>query len=340
MGFQVFDRVKDTSTTTGTGTLTLANSAPSSYRTFGSVLSNSDTTYYCIEHQTANEWETGLGTYTTSGTTLARTTVYQSSNSNNAVDFSAGTKNVFIPVPANKWQTLTNLTGTYANLPSAGIAGRSYLCTDSIYSLYDNGTTWDHFYQGIKVTPIVSGDWSWINQDSATETTTYGDSIIYHAAYATTNQLNLRVRTDAGASYTRTFGIIPAPFPLHYAFAFIGWRNSTDGKCQGLLYGSPVGGGSPQSGWLLVNWASATSIGTITSLGNVAGFYPTVLWVKLVDDYSSTREIWVSSAKSPSYDSWIKIDSRSRTDHVTPNQVCYGIDAVSRDTKVRFFDYE
>lgn len=102
------DRVKDTTTTTGIGTLTLANSAPTGYRTFGSVCANGDTAFYAVSHQSANEWEIGLGTYTTSGTTLARTTILKSSNSNAAVSFSAGTKDVFITAPADRLVQLNN----------------------------------------------------------------------------------------------------------------------------------------------------------------------------------------------------------------------------------------
>ena len=101
MALVVKDRVKETTTTTGTGTVTLGG-AVSGFQTFTSVLSNADTTYYAIVH-TANgtdEWEVGLGTY--SGTnTLARTTVLSSSNSGSATNFSAGTKFVFITLPAS-----------------------------------------------------------------------------------------------------------------------------------------------------------------------------------------------------------------------------------------------
>ena len=91
------DRVKDTTTTTGTGSLTLANSAPTGYRTLNAVASTSDTFYYCVELN--SEWEVGLGTYSGSHV-FARTTVLASSNSNAAVNFSAGTKNFFITNPA------------------------------------------------------------------------------------------------------------------------------------------------------------------------------------------------------------------------------------------------
>lgn len=95
MGLIFADRVADTSITTGTGDVAVSGSAPTGFRTLSAVLSVGDTLYYAIVHQTANEWEVGLGTY--SGTnTLTRTSVIASSNANAAVNFSAGTKDVWI----------------------------------------------------------------------------------------------------------------------------------------------------------------------------------------------------------------------------------------------------
>jgi len=100
MAFVIADRVRETTTTTGTGTITLAG-AVTNFETFTANLSNSDTTYYAIVDNTNGAFEVGLGTFTSSGTTLARS-VLASSNSNNLVDFGAGTKDVFITIPASK----------------------------------------------------------------------------------------------------------------------------------------------------------------------------------------------------------------------------------------------
>ncbi len=114
MAHIVDSRVKDTTTTTGTGTVTLANSAPTGFRTFGSVLATGDTTFYCIVG--AAEWEIGLGTYNATGPTLARTTVLDSSNAAALVNFSAGTKDVFITAPSERMNLLDN--GLAMNLPA------------------------------------------------------------------------------------------------------------------------------------------------------------------------------------------------------------------------------
>ena len=96
MALVVKDRVQETSTTTGTGTITLAG-AVSGFQSF-SAIGNGNTTYYAIVGGT--EWEVGLGTYTSSGTTLSRDTVL-SSSTGSKVSFSAGTKNVFVTYPAS-----------------------------------------------------------------------------------------------------------------------------------------------------------------------------------------------------------------------------------------------
>ena len=97
MALVIADRVRETSTTTGTGTLTLAG-AVSGFQTFSTAIGNTNTCYYTIVN--GSEWEVGLGTVAAG--TLARTTVLKSSNAGSAVNFSAGTKDVFATYPADK----------------------------------------------------------------------------------------------------------------------------------------------------------------------------------------------------------------------------------------------
>ena len=102
MALVLADRVKETTTTTGTGTVTLAG-ASTGFQSFA-VIGDANTTYYTIAGQTSNEWEVGIGTYTASGTTLARTTVLSNSSATqpSALSFSAGTKDVFVTYPSSR----------------------------------------------------------------------------------------------------------------------------------------------------------------------------------------------------------------------------------------------
>jgi len=107
------DRIKETTTTTGTGTVTLLG-AVLGFQAF-SVIGDGNTTYYCIAGQGTNEWEVGVGTYTASGTTLSRDTVLASSaGAPTKTNFSGGTKDVFVTYPATY--------SAYNNIPdSAGL---------------------------------------------------------------------------------------------------------------------------------------------------------------------------------------------------------------------------
>ena len=85
-----------------TGTVNLAG-AETGFESFVAGIPNSNTTYYCIVHQSADEFEVGIGTVTdASPDTLSRTTIISSSNSDSTVNFSAGTKDVFCTLPASK----------------------------------------------------------------------------------------------------------------------------------------------------------------------------------------------------------------------------------------------
>ena len=101
MALVINDRVKVTSTTTGTGAMALG-SAVTGFETFAAGIGNNNTTYYCIFNQGTTEFEVGLGTLDGSSANLTRTTVISSSNSDAAVNFGSGTKDVFCTLPASK----------------------------------------------------------------------------------------------------------------------------------------------------------------------------------------------------------------------------------------------
>ena len=108
MAFVIADRVKESCSSPGTGTVSLLG-ASSGYQSFSAGIGNGNSTYYGIADQSGNNWEVGIGTYTSSGSTLSRTTVLSSSNAGALVNFSSGTQDVYCTQPANRNMYLTNL---------------------------------------------------------------------------------------------------------------------------------------------------------------------------------------------------------------------------------------
>lgn len=143
MALVIANRVYETSTTTGTGAMTLAG-APSNFQTFSAGIGNGNTTYYAIVHQTSSEWEMGLGTYTSSTTSLSRDTVLSSSNAGAAVNFSAGTKNVFCDTSSGR--ALFQDDNGYLNTALSGAnTGR---IESPFYYVLPNNTTNVLFWSG------------------------------------------------------------------------------------------------------------------------------------------------------------------------------------------------
>ena len=117
MALQIADRVKETTTTTSTGTYALAG-AVDGFQSFAAV-GDGNTTYYACTDGT--DYEVGLGSYTASGTTLSRITILESSNSDAAVNWGAGTKEIFVTVPAEKY-LVRDANGNVS--PMRGLAGK------------------------------------------------------------------------------------------------------------------------------------------------------------------------------------------------------------------------
>jgi len=116
MALVINNRVRELTSTTGTGTVTLGG-AVGGFQTFAAGIGNDNTTYYAISINSENEWEVGLGTLNSDSSTLARTTVLESSNSDAEVDFSAGSKEVFCTLPSEK---AVYLDADGASVPALG----------------------------------------------------------------------------------------------------------------------------------------------------------------------------------------------------------------------------
>lgn len=122
MAFALNDRVKETSTTTGTGTFDLAG-AETGFETFVSGVGDGNSTYYAISNDGTNEFEVGIGTVTDAATdTLSRDTIISSSNSDALVNFSAGTKTVFCTLPASRTPSAGMTAQTFVNTHNSTIS--------------------------------------------------------------------------------------------------------------------------------------------------------------------------------------------------------------------------
>ena len=147
MAFIVNDRVKETTTTTGTGTITLLG-AVEDFEGFSAGIGDGNTTYYCIFHESDsyNEWEVGYGVFTASGATLTRTAI-TSSNGDALESFSAGTKSVFCTLPASKG-LMKSTDGTVVfgdNTGALSLAGSLTMnafniVVDSTYGIVDDSS--------------------------------------------------------------------------------------------------------------------------------------------------------------------------------------------------------
>ena len=245
MAFITADRVKDTSTTTGTGNITVSGSAPFGYRTFSTVLSVADTFYYAIQGQSTAEWEIGVGTYASTNQ-FARTTVLASSASNSAVSFSSGTKNVFITLAATRTlQLKSSDTPTAGSIPygdgstlsysSVGTAGQVLLSGGS------GSPTWSSAGTGSVTSVDVSGGTTGLTTSGGPVTTS--GTITIAGTLATANG-------GTGGTATPIAGTIPYGTGTALAYSAAG----TSG--QVLTSG---GAGTP-------TWTTVTGTGTVTSV--------------------------------------------------------------------------
>lgn len=197
MPLVVKDRVKVTSTTTGTGTFTLG-SAAAGFQDF-SVIGDGNTTFYTIAGVGSGEWEVGIGTYTASGTTLSRDTILESSNSGNAVNFSAGDKDVFVTYPAEKAVYFN--AGDAVDIDNLRLDGNtiSSTNTDGNVVLDPNGTG------SVDVSSAKIINVATPTSDNDATNKTYVDSLVasgvhFHAPVRVESPINLVATYDNGTA--------------------------------------------------------------------------------------------------------------------------------------------
>ena len=274
MALALKDRVKETTATAGTGTVTLAGAA-AGFQSFAAV-GNGNQTFYAIVDAATGDWEVGVGTYTASGTTLSRTTVVSSSNAGSLVPFAAGTKDVFVTYPASR-SVYLDAAGSAVTTLDIGTLGTSTA----------NITTANITAGTVTTTPTTGNDL--VNK-------TYVDTMVssgltYHAPVKyevpnTTGNLNALYNQPGGAGVgvgaTLTNNGTKAAFAPDGPTASVGDRvlvyNQTSAFQNGVYTVTTVGTPDPGgTNWVLTRATDADTYATKspTGLGQGDAFFVT-----------------------------------------------------------------
>jgi hypothetical protein len=268
MAFVIADRVADTSTSTGTGDFTASGSAPTGFRALDAVLTAADTFYYVIAHSSATEWETGIGTYSGSNV-FVRTTVLSSSNADALVSFSAGSKDVFIALPAKQMFTpsaaamtdvaATDLLGVY---DVSGTAVKTATVSELLRVI--NTLTED-------TSPLAASDFMVLYDSSAS----LPKKVLPKSLFAErlTGNLNLYVRTDGsdsndGLANTSGGAFLTIQAAVNKAYTYdLNGNTLTINIADGTYSGTVACSGPFKGGIVRINGNSGTPANVVLSSG-------------------------------------------------------------------------
>lgn len=293
MALVLQDRVKETSTTASTGTFTLAG-ASTGFQSFAAV-GNGNTTYYAIVSQTLTEWEVGIGTYTLSGTTLSRTTVLASSNGGSLVNFSAGTKDVFVTYPAEKSVNLdaagnasalgtpvsfvgTNITGTATSFTASNVTTNANL-TGGVTSVGNAATVITNANLTGGVTSVGNAATVVTNANLTGDVTSTGNA----TTVGKINGTSLAVLATGILKNTTTTGVpsiaIAADFPT--------LNQNTTGNAATVTTNANLTGGVTSVGNAATVVTNANLTGEATSVGNATTLTNSAVIAKVLTGYTS-----------------------------------------------------
>ena len=293
MALVVKDRVKQQTTTTGTGTLTLSGSY-TGFDTF-SQIGDGNTTYYVITDDTTGDWEVGLGTYTAAGTTLSRDTILASSNAGSAVDLAAGTKVVFCGYPAGKsvYLDASGNLGISGTVSATAFTGATVTATSNIHTPTISVTdlqastvtaTSNIHTPAISATSILASTVSAttrihtpeLSATSITGATVTATSNIHTPAISATNIVATSINTDVVFGISGQYGdeldsgFTPVYLLLNSPFSFT--INSFTGKLSaGAIVASVIIATSAAGTETTVTGLNALAINTVVTVASATG---------------------------------------------------------------------
>jgi len=201
---------------------------------------------------------------------------------------------------------------TYANRPAAGYAGRLHLVTDDVTGAYDDGSVWRPFGIVHKFTAPVNANYAWVNQGSATVSTSQ-DGILLSAPTNSGDGLRIRKKAAPATPYTITAFMAFNTYPQNYNSVGLCFRESSSGKLHtfGVTYSGNLYLGSTK-------WNSETSFGSdyANQPAVPTGIMRGAGWIRIGDD-GTNRKCWYSSDGK----TWLQYHTISRTDFMTANEV-------------------
>jgi hypothetical protein len=201
--------------------------------------------------------------------------------------------------------------GTYANLPSTCKVGDQYHTSDSIYTFVATATdTWQAFYKGRAVTRPVDSGFSWVNQGSATLTTTYGNMLLYAPASAT-NSNRIRIKTAPSTPYVIEAGMTVQATKSNFFGGGLCFRQSSDSKL--VTFG--VAGGASNN-MAEAKWTNETTFSADYTLSPDPNPGDWDLWIRIADNGTNRIVSW-----SPDGLTWTDLHTVGRTDFLTADQV-------------------
>jgi len=226
-------------------------------------------------------------------------------------------------------------TAAYGSRQAAAKSGRIFLPNDGFYVQRDSGSAWASWGPLYPFTAPVSGDFSSVNFTGSTLTTTYGGMHIQSPSNSSAQSLRLYAKTLPSAPYTLTVAVAPVLHYLQFSQCCVGLRDT--GTDDSVLFMFKSDGSAFVFTW--EKWTSNTSGATGSYISTAsANFLPNqCAWIRIQDDNANRLLSWSMTGREGSF---VEIHSVGRTDHLTPNQFCFGTNPFSQITGITLLSYK